>query len=204
MSNMGSVTLWIGQLKAGTRAAAQPLWQNYFQQLVTRARHTLAGAARRAADEEDVALSAFDSFYRAAEQGRFPDLKDRDDLWQLLVVITDRKACDAAKHERRARRGGGNVVTEGDLVGKGADDEGQAPLAAMPAQEPSADFALQAAEEYERLLNMLGDPDLRRVAVRKMEGYTVEEIAAELERVPRTVKRWLRMIRQTWEAELQP
>jgi DNA-directed RNA polymerase specialized sigma24 family protein len=201
MSNMGSVTLWIGQLKAGTRAAAQPLWQNYFHQLVTRARHKLAGAARRAADEEDVALSAFDSFYRAAEQGRFPDLRDRDDLWQLLVVITDRKACDAAKHERRARRGGGKVVTEGDIV-VNATHEGQAPLAEVPAQEPSAEFAAQAAEEYQRLLNALGDPDLQRVAVRKMEGYTVEEIAAELGRVPRTVKRWLRMIRQTWEAEL--
>jgi DNA-directed RNA polymerase specialized sigma24 family protein len=201
MSNMGSVTLWIGQLKAGTRAAAQPLWQNYFHQLVTRARHKLAGAARRAADEEDVALSAFDSFYRAAEQGRFPDLRDRDDLWQLLVVITDRKACDAAKHERRARRGGGKVVTEGDLV-RNAGNEGQAPLAEVPAQVPSAEFAVQAAEEYQRLLDALGDADLRRVAVRKMEGYTVEEIAAELGRVPRTVKRWLRMIRQTWEAEL--
>jgi DNA-directed RNA polymerase specialized sigma24 family protein len=202
MSNMGSVTLWIGQLKAGTRAAAQPLWQNYFHQLVTRARRKLAGAARRAADEEDVALSAFDSFYRAAEQGRFPDLRDRDDLWQLLVVITDRKACDAAKHERRARRGGGKVVTEGDMVGNEGQG-GHGPLADVPMQEPSAEFAVQAAEEYQRLLDALGDADLRRVAVRKMEGYTVEEIAAELGRVPRTVKRWLRMIRQTWEAEVQ-
>ena len=36
----------------------------------------------RLADEEDVALSAFDSFCRGAEQGRFPRLDDRDDLWQ--------------------------------------------------------------------------------------------------------------------------
>jgi predicted transcriptional regulator len=37
-----------------------------------------------------------------------------------------------------------------------------------------------------------------------MEGYTVEEIAAEVGRVPRTVKRWLRLIRRTWEQELGP
>jgi DNA-directed RNA polymerase specialized sigma24 family protein len=37
-----------------------------------------------------------------------------------------------------------------------------------------------------------------------MEGYSVEEIAAQLGRVPRTVKRWLRLIRQIWEQELRP
>jgi hypothetical protein len=31
MSSAGSVTAWIDQLCAGDRAAAQPLWQGYFQ-----------------------------------------------------------------------------------------------------------------------------------------------------------------------------
>jgi DNA-directed RNA polymerase specialized sigma24 family protein len=61
----------------------------------------------------------------------------------------------------------------------------------------------EAAEECRRLLDALSDGDLRQVAVRKLEGYTVEEIAAQLGRVARTVKRWLRLIRQTWELELQ-
>jgi DNA-directed RNA polymerase specialized sigma24 family protein len=60
------------------------------------------------------------------------------------------------------------------------------------------------AEECRRLLAQLGDAQFRQVAVRRMEGYTVEEIAAELGRVPRTVKRWLRLIRQVWEQELLP
>jgi len=29
----GSVTLWVGFLKAGDRAAAQPLWEAYFAAL---------------------------------------------------------------------------------------------------------------------------------------------------------------------------
>ena len=67
---------------------------------------------RVAADEEDVALSAFDSFCRGAQRGRFPQLDDRDNLWRLLVVITSRKAVDLAQHEgppevrRRRARGG--------------------------------------------------------------------------------------------------
>ena len=51
-----------------------------------------------------MALSAFDSFCRAAERGHFTDLGDRDDLWQQLVVITDRKV---------ARGGRGNQAANG-------------------------------------------------------------------------------------------
>jgi hypothetical protein len=89
MASEGSVTHWIGQLQAGDPAAAQPLWERYFLKLVHLARRKLQGLPRRAADEEDVALSAFDSFCRAAEARRFPALADRDGLWRLLVKPED-------------------------------------------------------------------------------------------------------------------
>src|SRR6516165_8429863 len=110
-----SVTNWIDQIKAGQFAAAQDLWNRYFHRLVGLARKKLQGRPRRAADEEDVALSAFDSFFRGAEQGKFPRLQDRDDLWGLLVVITARKALHLVEHEGRQKRGGGRVLTEGAL-----------------------------------------------------------------------------------------
>src|SRR5205085_443432 len=78
MSSDGSVSHWIRQLQAGDHAAAQKLWEGYFHRLVGLARAKMRGVSRRAADEEDVALSAFDSFCRGAEQGRFPKLQDRD------------------------------------------------------------------------------------------------------------------------------
>src|SRR5262249_54823927 len=68
------VTHWITQLKAGDRNAVQPLWERFFPQMVRLARQRLRDAPRRVADEEDVALSAFDSFCRGAAQGRFPQL----------------------------------------------------------------------------------------------------------------------------------
>ncbi len=55
----------------------------------------------RAADEEDIALAAFDSFYRRAERGQFPKLEGRDDLWQLLFVLTVRKAVNLTRREAR-------------------------------------------------------------------------------------------------------
>src|SRR5438876_10303530 len=92
MTSEGSVTGWLGQLRSGDPAAAQQLWQRYFQRLVQLARQRLHGSPRRIADEEDVALSAFDSFCRDVQHDRWPQLLDRDNLWRLLVVITARKA----------------------------------------------------------------------------------------------------------------
>ncbi len=86
------VTRWIRRLADGDELAAQRIWERYFEDLTRLARKRLAGLPRRAADEEDVALSAMNSFYRGALAGRFPQLSDREDLWKLLVTITARKA----------------------------------------------------------------------------------------------------------------
>jgi DNA-directed RNA polymerase specialized sigma24 family protein len=192
MTSEGSVTRWIDQLQAGDLAAAQPLWERYFQLLVELARRKLLGAKAHAADEEDVALSAFDSFCRGLKRGRFPDLQDRDNLWKLLVVLTARKACRLMRDERRMKRGGAQPV--------GADQE----LAEVLGQEPSPEFAAECAEACQRLLDLLGDAELRTIALCKMEGYTTKEIAGRLNRAPRSIERKLRLIRRLWEKECPP
>jgi DNA-directed RNA polymerase specialized sigma24 family protein len=189
MSSEGSITRWIGQLQAGDPAAAQPLWERYFRHLVELARHKLVGARPAVADEEDVALSAFDSFCRGLKRGRFPDLQDRDNLWKLLVVLTARKACHLIRDEKRAKRGGSH--------------KSDAPenLEQVLADEPSPAFAAELAENCQRLLDLLGDAELRTTALCKMEGYTTAEIASQLNCAPRTVERKLRLIRSLWEKE---
>jgi DNA-directed RNA polymerase specialized sigma24 family protein len=194
-SSAGSVSQWVDQLRAGDEAAAQRLWECYFQRLVALARSKLRGAARRAADEEDVALSAFDSFCRGAEQGRFPDLSDRNNLWRLLVVITSRKAYDLVQHEHRQKHGGGAVLDEAGLGGPAGLDQ-------VVDGEPTPEFAALVAEECRRLMDRLTSAELRAVALWKMEGYSVDEIAAKLGCAPRTVDRKLWVIRGLWEQEL--
>jgi DNA-directed RNA polymerase specialized sigma24 family protein len=147
------------------------------------------------ADEEDAALSAFDSFCRGAARGRYPRLGDRDDLWRLLVVLTERKAFDQIRHERRQRRGGGKIVgmpeaPDGDGVDRGIV------LAEYP--RPTPEFAAIMADECGRLLARLPDETLRRVALLKMEGDTSEEIAERLGCSLRSVARKLELIRRTW------
>ena len=41
----GSITGWLGNLKEGDQAAAQPLWEHYFSKLVTVARTQAAAHA---------------------------------------------------------------------------------------------------------------------------------------------------------------
>jgi RNA polymerase sigma factor (sigma-70 family) len=188
MSSISSVSDWIHQLKEGDPAAAQKVWERYCGQLLQLARKKLLGGQRRVADEEDVVQSAFLSFCGGAIRGGFTHLADRGDLWQLLIVLTERKALNLLKHERRQKRGGGAgpVVPLDEIV-------------PSPARNPA--FAMQIAEEFQLLLDRLGDDELRLLALRKMEGYTHEEIAAELGCVTRTVERKLRLIRKIWDQE---
>jgi DNA-directed RNA polymerase specialized sigma24 family protein len=200
MSSDSSVTEWLGRLKAGEREAAQQLWQRYFERLVHLARDRLRAARRRVRDEEDVALSALDTFCRAAIAGRFPNLRDRDGLWPLLVTITIRKASKVVRHERRQKQGGGRVRGESALLP--ADQAQGAPAwGEVLGREPSPAFAHEVAEECERLLSRLEDLELRLVAVWKMEGFTNKEIAAKLGCVATTVERKLRLIRSIWGDE---
>ena len=191
----GSVTLWLGQLKEGDRAALRELWERYFTQMVSLARQKLRTAPRQASDEEDVAVSAFDSLWQGVQQGRFPRLEDRDDLWQVLMLITARKAINQRKHETRQKRGGGKVWHASGLT---EETEG-AWFASLISQEPDPTLVAEMVEARESLLMRLQDDELRRVATWKLEGYSNAEIAKKLSCVERTVERRLRIIRQTWQ-----
>ena len=201
MSSGGSVTHWLGALKNGEAAAAQQLWQAYYRRLVGLARQRLGQTPRGPADEEDVALSALNSFFEGVALGRFPQLCDRDDLWRLLVHITARKAIDQINHERRKKRRPDSVVkvwTHAALD----DSDAEAGLEQVVGNEPTPEFAAQFAEEYKRRLHSLNNPQLRSVAVWKMEGYSNAEIAQKLGCVERSVERKLRLIRDRWAREV--
>ena len=189
MPDTGSISVWIGRLKSGDREAVQPLWERYFGLLVRQARQRLRGATR-VADEEDVALSAFDSFCRNAEAGRFPDLSDRDGLWRLLAAFTLRKAAHHVRDADRRKRGGGVAA-----------DTPPGGLEELLGREPDPALAAEVADECGRLLAALADDDLRRVALLRMDGHSVEEVAAAVGVAPRSVKRKLAIIRGIWDRE---
>jgi DNA-directed RNA polymerase specialized sigma24 family protein len=193
MAGDSSVTIWLDGMKAGDNQAIQKLWDRYFQRLVRLAARRLPGDARRDIDEEDVALSAFQTFCEHAGRGRFPQLSDRDDLWRLLAVITARKVIGVVRQRASQKRGGGNVSGESAML-EGARP-GEIGLAQVPGRELSPEFAAQLAEEYQRMLESLGDERLRVVFRLKLEGHDPRDIARKLGISTRTVERKLHLIR---------
>ena len=201
MSTDDSVTHWFEQIREGDSVAARAIWERYFPELVRLAREKLRGTPRRVADEEDIAASVMESLFRAAQKGRFPDLADRHDLWRLLLQMTARKVVDLKRRETRQRRGGGRVKGESGF-GDAADE--QAGLAEVIGDAPTPEFAAMMAEECQRLLERLDDPELEALAMAKLEGYTNEEIAERLGCSVRTIERRLRLIRKKWQQEEPP
>jgi hypothetical protein len=155
----GSVTDHLGHLKAGAPDAVQPLWERYYGTLVRLPRAKLRQTLRGAADEEDVALSAFDSFCAGVKRGQFSKLEDRDDLWKILVTITCRKAYDLIQSERRRKPKAGRLIT-GSELGPDVDV-----FSLITGAGPSPEFAASVAEHCGRLLDALGDDLLRRIAL---------------------------------------
>jgi DNA-directed RNA polymerase specialized sigma24 family protein len=202
-----SITGWLGDLREGDQAAAQPLWERYFARLVAVARSKLKRLPPTGADEdeEDAALSAFNSFCNGAARGKFPQLADRDDLWRLLVVITARKAMAQANRNARLKRGGGRVVSEVVVFGGDATlaDGPLGGLEQVAAAGPTPEFAAMMAEECRSLLDALDDDALRQVALSRMEGYNNDEIADQLGCARRTVARRLELIRKLWLARVE-
>ncbi len=199
MPSEGSVSRWMDLVKEGDEDAAQKLWERYFEQLVGLARSQLRGLPKGPADEEDVVVSTFDSFYRGAKAGRYPELKDRNNLWRLLIAMTANKAKDLARHERRQKRGGGKVLNEAALIGQA--ESRPSPLLDVISRDPTPEFAAELAEDVERRLEALDDKLLRQIALWKMEGHQNEEIAEKLGCVTRTVERKLQLIRRLWTEE---
>jgi RNA polymerase sigma factor (sigma-70 family) len=202
MYDSDDVTQWIVRLGEGDEAAAQAIWERYFEKLVRLARKRLENIPRRAADEEDVALSAMHSFCRGAAVGRFPHLDDRYDLWRLLVTITARKAVAQIRRHLAQKRGGGQVRGESVFV---CPDEMEAEggIARILGEQPTPELACQLAETCRGLLDRLPDQDLKKIVLYKMEGYTNEEVAKAMDCVERTIERKLARIREMWELDAE-
>ena len=184
----GSVTQFFHQMCVGNQEALRTLWGRFFPRLLGLARKTLSYRPERFPDAEDAVQSAFVSLWKGAEAGKFVAL-DRDDLWNLLAVITVRKVRRRLARDMALKRGGGKVLNEADLRDNEFRLEDE--LAQIPTQELDL--------ECEEMLLQL-DEELRTIAVTRMMGYTNSEIAEILECTERTVEWKLQRIRTIWQS----
>jgi DNA-directed RNA polymerase specialized sigma24 family protein len=183
----GSITPLIKPLRTGDREAIGQLWRRYAQPLFELARQRLSCSPKLVDRAEDVAVEAFLSFCRHAEAGDFKQLADRRNVWGLLACITVRKAFDFTRKEHR------RPDHVGELSGLG-----ERGFEGVTGPEPEPGFVAAVSG----LLALLS-PELREVAVLKMEGYTAPEIAERRGCSLRAVQRELAMIRSHWRSRVQ-
>lgn len=190
MPTPGTITVLVQQMKQGDRDALEQLWKQYFQRLIGVAHQRLLGAPRQMADEEDVALSAMQSFCRALEENRFPKLENSGDLWQILVTLTRNKAVNLREYHNAQKR---------DVSRQSNSDF----IALLESDEPDPQFVVELQDQLQTLLENLPDDQLRQIAILKMEGYVHSEIAERLSVALITIDRRVGRIRDLWSKSLQ-
>ena len=184
----GSITRLIPGVQRGDEYAIEALWHRYVSRVQGIARPLMVGLPPGAGDEEDVAQSAFRAFFDAAADGRAYKINGRDELWRLLATISRRKAVDRVRRELRNRRGGGVAHSPNEL-GK------------LPNGDATPSTMMELQEDLAILLSQLdatGDPKLREIAIRRLEGASNEEIAHQLECTVRSVQRKLQILEKLW------
>lgn len=190
-SSIDRISIWLNRLRQNDSVAAFRLWRRYYDRLRQIARRKLQRYGHRIAfDDEDIALSALDSFCRNVKKGRFPDINSTEDIWCLLVVIALRKANDRVKTEFAAKRGGDvefYSVENGDLD--------------IVDSRTRPDSCVELEDLTDHLFGLLGD-ELRGIVCQKLSGDTNSEIAEQMGRTRQTVQRKLRLIRDIWLHEL--
>jgi RNA polymerase sigma factor (sigma-70 family) len=166
--------------REGDEDASREVFERYLVRLTALARSRLAPRLARRTDPEDIVLSAYRSFFVGARDGRFA-LQRSGDLWRLLASITLHKLQRQVKrHSAESRDVRREIASfeEFDF-----------------SREPTVEEAVTLADELESILKPL-DPFLRRVLELRLQGQSLEEIAAITMRSERTIRRCLAELRE--------
>lgn len=190
-----SVSKMIARLKIDDSQAAGQIWQRFFQRLLPLARARLLKLSDRMVDEEDIMVSVFDRFFRAANEDRFARLHDRDDLWQILLMLTDHKVIEHYRKSTALKRGGDNVRRLDDVVEPGKE------MHELADETPGPEFVAAFNDSVSVALSRLTDEKARDVALLKLEGFENREIAHRLRIGLSSVERKLRLIREHWRED---
>jgi len=191
MSETGSITHALRTLEGGDgrEEAARKLWGRYFPGIRRYALRKLQMMlpTHRASheDAEDVAARAFAKVCRGIEAGRLRSrLAGRDDFLRVLRWSARGEAIN-----RVSRR------PEDQALG-GPEDA----FAGRAAEAIDPELLLLAEEECRRLLELLDDAALQRIALWTLLGHERAEIARGLGCTEKAVEHKIRRIREKWAA----
>jgi RNA polymerase sigma-70 factor (ECF subfamily) len=184
----------MARLKSGDQIAARDIFERYVHRLIALASTRIGGKLRRKVDPEDLVQSVFNSFFARQVKDQYT-LQNWDGLWGLLAAITIHKCGHKIAHFHAACRDVDGEASSAILTG-----ESRADWEAV-ARDPSPH---QLAIFDETIVGLMNEFDERegQVFVLFLQGWSVEEIAAEVSRSERTTRRVLERVRQRLESEL--
>jgi RNA polymerase sigma-70 factor (ECF subfamily) len=181
----------MARLRSGDDEAAATVFHRFARDLIALARERLGAWTRPRVDPEDIVQSVFRSFF-----GRYRDgdwhFVDQNSLWGLLVLVTLRKCSNRSAYLHKACRDTRREVATLDA------DALAGPWAPLDAA-PSPLEATLLTEAVERLLEGL-DPPERAIVELSLQGYTATEIARQLGRASRSVRRVREQVRRWLES----
>lgn len=169
----------------GESAAAQQLFDRYVRRLLALTRKKLSPRLQRRIDAEDVVQSAYRSFFARAGQGDVV-LQRAGDLWRLLAAITLNKLYRQTEKHSAAKRD----------FRREESASAEWPLGPSPEEDPQQ--AAAVVELVQQVMQQAGTKKARALEMR-LQGHSVEEIAAAAECSQRTARRWLEEFRRELE-----
>lgn len=198
----GSITQLLVEIQQGHQSAMTDLVRRYYDQLIQVANRKLASRRLRVHDAEDVVVSAFASLLSSLEQGRYPDLSDREGLWFLLLRIVDNRARNMVQSEWAQKRGGG--VVRGDSAFRhSADPESGGGFDLHAAATPTPEYVAMVIEKFEQFyarVESISDAHDRelfhQILEARMQGLPVAEIARLCNVTKRQVERKIERARR--------
>ena len=186
MGTNGSITELLLRIRNGETGDVEvDLFEHFYSRLVRLASSRLQTRGDGGGDEEDIALSALNSYFRRAADGNFPETRDRDSIWSLLARITLCKTRDLQRKRLAEKRDARRMVHTIDELLR---------------NEPPEWFVDSFIAEGSDLLDSIPEEgSLRAVTKMRMEGYSRQEIADALHISLASVKRKLSSIREHLE-----
>ncbi|MBA2114707.1 protein kinase domain-containing protein [Bremerella alba] len=175
----------LAELIAGRPEAADRIFTRYAARLLPLIRKQISLKLQGRIDAEDITQSAMGSFFHRASNDQFV-LERSGDLWRLLAAISLNKLRRRVAWHSAAKR---SIKRE------------EPTLPASNEAIPSHEDAIAALEIAEGIFRELS-ADEQTVLRLTLSGDTPEEIAREMSKSPRTVRRWLQAVRDAFEHQV--
>ena len=193
MSDPGSISLKLSELRRGDQVALERICDRYYDRLAAIAHRKLMGKPLRVVDEFAVANEALQEFYSRACRGEFDNVTTRGDLLPVLIRLTHDRVVDQVRRELAQKRGSGKTRGHSVFARRGKEPDGDFDAIRGALDSPSTRQIV--ADELRSVLAKLPDEAMRTIVLLRADGYTDQEIARELDISLATVERKRRRVK---------